>query len=218
MNMQHKFQQFFVHEPGCASVHSTEGWTFQLHADLGTHSAHCAADRGPSQVQFLAGCGSACCCAVTGALVGRAENCGVSAVAVVLGVVQFLDKVVVPVGTTTGAWVRNAWFDSGYMLRFTRVAYGRICTIFYVTGWARDPEVNSRRSLHTWPMRKWPRSSSIMAVAVYTGFACDAPRAVSRRLPAGPFFFCCRAALGNLYIISTTPVYFQHFSAVEILR
>ena len=25
---------------------STEWWTFQLHADLGTHSAHCAADRG----------------------------------------------------------------------------------------------------------------------------------------------------------------------------
>ena len=25
---------------------STECWTFQLHADLGTHSAHCAADRG----------------------------------------------------------------------------------------------------------------------------------------------------------------------------
>ena len=39
---------------------------------------------------------------MTGALVGRAENCGVSAVAVVWGVVQFLDKVVVPVGATTG--------------------------------------------------------------------------------------------------------------------
>ena len=39
---------------------------------------------------------------MTGALVGRAENCGVSAAAVVLGVVQFLDKVVMPVGATTG--------------------------------------------------------------------------------------------------------------------
>ena len=37
---------------------------------------------------------------------GRAEKCGVSAVAVLVGVVQFLDKVVVPVGATTGAWVR----------------------------------------------------------------------------------------------------------------
>ena len=33
---------------------------------------------------------------------GRAENCGVSAAAMVLGVVQFLDKVVVPFGATTG--------------------------------------------------------------------------------------------------------------------
>ena len=40
----------------------------------------------------------------------------------------------------------------------------------------------------------------------------------SRRLPAGPNFFSSRAALGNLYIISTSPLYFQHFSAVEILR
>ena len=28
-------------------------WTLTLHADLGTHSAHCAADRGLSQVQFF---------------------------------------------------------------------------------------------------------------------------------------------------------------------
>ena len=32
---------------------------------------------------------------------GRAENCGVSAVAVLVGVDQFLDKVVVSVGATT---------------------------------------------------------------------------------------------------------------------
>ena len=32
-----------------------------------------------------------------------AENCGVSAVAVLVGVVQFLDLVVVPVGATTVA-------------------------------------------------------------------------------------------------------------------
>ena len=33
--------------------------------------------------------------------------------------------------------------------------------------------------------------------------------ALCSRLPA--FFFCSRAALGNLYIISTSPLYFQHF-------
>ena len=43
---------------------------FQLHADLGTHSAHYAADRGPSQVQCFDGCRRACCCATTRALVG----------------------------------------------------------------------------------------------------------------------------------------------------
>ena len=47
----------------------------------------------------------------------RAENCGVSAAAMVLGVVQFLDKVVVPFGATTGC--------------------GRIFTFFYMKGLTR---------------------------------------------------------------------------------
>ena len=29
---------------------------FQLHADLGTYRAHCAADRGDLTVQFFGGC------------------------------------------------------------------------------------------------------------------------------------------------------------------
>ena len=33
--------KFLFMNPVCFSS-STEGWTFQLHADLGTHSAHCA--------------------------------------------------------------------------------------------------------------------------------------------------------------------------------
>ena len=111
--------------------------------DLGTHSAHCAADRGLSQVQFLAGCGRACCCAVTGALVGRAENCGVSAVAVVLGVVQFLDKVVVPVGATTGSaqylvrlWIHAPFYQGGLWKNLYD---------FLREGVDSDPVVNSRR-------------------------------------------------------------------------
>ena len=40
--------------------------------------------------------------ALVGVLVGCAENCGASAVAMLVGVVQFLDMVVVPVGATTG--------------------------------------------------------------------------------------------------------------------
>ena len=82
---------------------STEWWTFQSHADLGMHSAHCTAARGDLTVTVLG-------MVVYAPVVvqrqvpwlGRAENCGVSAVAVLVGVVQFLDKVAVPVGTTSG--------------------------------------------------------------------------------------------------------------------
>ena len=90
---------------------------------------HTVQDRGLSQVQFLAGCGRACCCAVTGALVGHAENCGVSAVAVVLGVVQFLDKVVVPVGATSGSaqclvrlWIHVPLYPGWLLEEFLRLS------------------------------------------------------------------------------------------------
>ena len=47
------------------------------------------------------------------------------------------------------------------------------------------PEVDSRRSLHTWPMRKWPCSSSTVDIGLRSsGFACDAPRAVFPMMPA----------------------------------
>ena len=68
----------------------------------------------------------------TGALVGSCRNCGVSAVAV-LGVVQFLDKVVVPVGAMTGG-SRNAWFDDGYMLCIIQGCSWKNFTIFYMIG------------------------------------------------------------------------------------
>ena len=82
----------------------------------------------------MAGCGRACCCAVTGALVGHAENCGVSAVAVVLGVVQFF------LGQGRCARWCNVWECA--MLGSTvdtcsalsRVAFGRIFTSFLVKG------------------------------------------------------------------------------------
>ena len=72
-----------------------------------------------------------------------------------------------------------------------------------------SPEVDSRRSLHTWPMRKWPCSSSTVAVACVLGFTGDAPHAVFPMMRL--FFFCSRAALGNLYIISTSLQNLQHF-------
>ena len=80
---------------------------------------------------------------MTGALVGRAENCGVSAVAVVLGVVQFLDKVVVPVGATTGSaqclvrlWIHAPLYQGGLWKNLYD---------FLHEGVDSDPEVNSRR-------------------------------------------------------------------------
>ena len=56
VNMMHMFPQSLV--------------LLSVHHLLGPHSAHCAADRGLSQVQLLDGCGRACCCAMTGALFG----------------------------------------------------------------------------------------------------------------------------------------------------
>ena len=56
---------------------------------------------------------------------GRAENSGVSAVAVLVGVVHFLDKVVVPVGATTGGRsMLGLTLDTCYAS--SRVAFGRI--------------------------------------------------------------------------------------------
>ena len=62
---------------------------------------------------------------MTSALVAPPEYCGVSAVAVALGVVQFLDKVVVPVGATTGGRAMlGSTVDTSSAS--SRVAFGRI--------------------------------------------------------------------------------------------
>ena len=64
---------------------------------------------------------------------GCAENSGVSAVAVLVGVVQLLDKVVVPVGATTvGRAMLGSTMDT--CSASSRVVFGRICTIFYMKG------------------------------------------------------------------------------------
>ena len=118
-----------------------------MHADLGTHSAHCAADRGdligtvlgmvvdaPVVVQRQ----------VPG--LGRAENCGVSAVAVFVGVVQFLDKVVVPPGATiVGRAMLGSTMDT--CSASSRVAFGRIFYDFPDEGVDSAPELDSRPAL-----------------------------------------------------------------------
>ena len=130
--MQHQCQQSLFMNPVCFSS-STEWWTFQLHADLGTHSAHCAV------VLSLLLCNDRC----PGWGVHKLWS---SAVAVSLG-------------------SRNAWFDYGYLFCIIQGGFWKNFYDFPRDWVDSDPGVNSRRSLHTWPMRKWPCSSSIMAVA-----------------------------------------------------
>ena len=60
-----------------------------------------------------------------------------------LGVVQFLDRVVVPVGATKG--VRIAWFDCGYMFCFIQGGFWKNFYDFPRVWVDSDPEVNSRR-------------------------------------------------------------------------
>ena len=163
---------------------TTEGWTFQLYADLGTHSAHCAV------VLRLLLCNDRC------------PGWGVHKL--------WIPAVAVSLGS------RNAWFDYGYLFCIIQGGFWKNFYDFPRDWVDSDPGVNSRRSLHTWPMRKWSRSSSIMAVAVYWFCLWCTSRCVPI-LPA-TFFFCSRAALGNLYIISTSPLVFSAFFTVEILR
>ena len=66
-------------------------------------------------------------------VVGRAGNCGVSAVAV-LGVVQFLDKVVVPVGAMTGEVAQCFGSTMKYMFQG---CFWKNFTIFYMIGKTR---------------------------------------------------------------------------------
>ena len=97
------------------------------------HSAHCAADHGDITGTVLG-------MVVDAPVVvqrqvpwlGRAENCGVAAVAVLVGVVQFLDKVV-PAGAMTGG---RAMLGSTMVTcsASSKVASGRIFTMFYMKG------------------------------------------------------------------------------------
>ena len=140
------------------------------------------------------GCGCACCCAGWGAQkTVEFRSCRSSGVCAMVG--SIMDTCSVS----------------------SRVVFGRIFKIFYVIGRTRllrlilvalcnmaDEEVavlvvNSSSGLR------------LLVLLVMHLALC------SRRLPAvcrdvhSPFFFCSRAALGNLYIISTSLLYFQHF-------
>ena len=136
VNMQHKFQQFLFMNLGVLQF-INRGWTFQLHADFGTHSAHCAA--------------CACCCATTGALVGARRKLWSPQLPFFRGVAQCLVRLWIHVLHHPG-WLLEEFYD-------------------FPRDWVdSDPGVNSRRSLHTWPIRNWPCSSSTMAVACVSWF------------------------------------------------
>ena len=92
-------------------------------ADLDTHSTYLQQTVEISQVTVL-GCGRACCFAKTGALVGSCRKLW-SFRSCSFGFVQFLDKVVVPVGATTGGRAMlSLTMDTCYAS--SRVAFGRI--------------------------------------------------------------------------------------------
>ena len=116
--------------------------------------------------------------------------------------------------------VRNAWFDYGYMFCFIQGGFWKNFYDFPRDWVDSDPEVYSRRfspCSHA--------EDDVAALVVNSGsglrsagFACDAPRAVFPTFAGmttctrcSRCFSCSQAALGNLYIISTSPLYFQNF-------
>ena len=129
---------------------------------------------------------------------GRAENCGVSAVAVLVGVVQFLDKVVVAVGATTvGCAMLGSTMDTCYAS--SRVAVGRVVYDFLHEGVDSAPELDSRPAAHCRP-RQWHVPCWVLLVLT------------SRCVPM------IAGSLGNLYIFSTGLLYYQHVQRSNFLR
>ena len=138
---------------------------------------------------------------------GRADNCGVSAIAVLVAAVQFLDKVVVPVGATTvGRAMVGLTMDT--CSASSRVAFGRIFFDFLLAGVDSAPELDSR------PGRHVVDNGSGM---YHTGFAGLTHLALCSHdcwQFADRCFSCSCVALGNLYIIFHEPPVFSAFSHV----
>ena len=143
VNMQHQFQQSLFMNP-CVLQFINRVVDIPAAADLGTHSAHCAADRGLSQVQFFVGVYAPVVVQRQVPWLGRAENCGFR--------------------SCRFSGVRNAWFDCGYMFCIIQGGFWKNFTIFLVIWWTRDAGVNSR-SLHTW-------REEVAALVVDSGSDC----------------------------------------------
>ena len=145
MNMQHKFQHFFVHEPGCASVHQQKGRHSRCMQIL-VRTVHTV-----QQTVFWLGF--------------------LVPVVVQRQVPWWGAQKTVDSRSCRFSGLRNAWFDCGYLFFIIQGGFWKNFYDFPRDWVDSDPGVNSRRSLHTWPMRKWSRSSSIMAVACVYWFS-----------------------------------------------
>ena len=198
-------QQQFVEFLCLQFSSSTEWWTFQSHADLGTHSAHCTAD------SSWDGCQRACSCAAAGALVGSCRklwsfrSC------------SFGCRPVPGQGCCArrcnDCGSRNAWFDFGYMFFLGRLL--EVCVRFSLReGVDSAPELDSRLAF---------LASTSSTTAVACTFLVLLVSCTSRYVPtiAGGLQRSVQSmlrllppvALGNLYIIfSELPGSFSMFS------
>ena len=181
----------FVHEPGCASFHQQHGGHSNCMRFL-VRTVHTV-----QQTVFWGRLSCACCCATTGALVGACRKLWSSPVAVLVGVAQCLVRL----------WIHVCIIQGGFWMNYYD----------FLRDWEdSSPEVDSRRSLHTWPMRKWPCSSSTVAVACVLGFAGDAFRAVFPMMPA--IFLLLSSCTWKSVHYFYEPSVFSAFPTVEILR
>ena len=120
VNMQHMFQQSLV----LLSVHQQSGGHSSCIQILvrTVHTVQQTVDF--HRYSSLDGCGCVCCCAMTGVLVGTRRKLWSLRSCSGLGVVQFLDKVVVPVGATIwGCAMLGSTMDT--RSASSRVAFGR---------------------------------------------------------------------------------------------
>ena len=121
-----------------------------------------------------------------------------------LGVVQFFDKVVVPVGATTaGRAMLGSTMDT--CSASSRVAFGRILRFSSWLG-VSAPEVDSP---------SWPAccdKGSGMFLTGFAGLRHLAPCSHDCRQLADRCLSCSRVALGKLYIIFCEPPVFSAFS------
>ena len=152
-----------------------------------------------------------------GALVGCADNCGFSAVAVV-GRRPVLGQ------GRCARWC-NDWERAmlGSTMDTCSQFPGGFWTNFYdfhVAGWTRDPEVNSRR----FSCVRCLEEVAALVVDYGSGMRFSwfcwffAPRAVFPTIAGRSKFLLMSSCTWKSVHYFYDPVYFQHFSAVEILR